>query len=179
MKLLHFDIETSPMLGWFWGNNLYEQDILKVEQDTFLLCFAYQWHHAGEVEIVSQRNFGAYKKDRRNDVGVVKALWKLLDEADAVLAHNGKQFDIKKANTRFILLGMPPPSPYRVLDTKQIAKKNFSFPMHGWKRRCVELDGNLLQAGCGASQANLPPIPAVDRRASELERARGYTDLMS
>lgn len=128
MKLLFFDIETSPMRGWFWGDNLYEQQILEVDQDMFLLGFGFQWNHLDTVEWVGQPDFGAYKRDRTNDVGVVKALWKLLDEADAVLAHNGKRFDVRKANARFLMLGLPPPSPYQVLDTKNIAKKNFALP---------------------------------------------------
>lgn len=128
MKLLFFDIETSPMRGWFWGDNLYEQEILEVDQDMFFLGFAYEWNHIPGVHWVGQPDFGAYKRDRTNDVGVVKSLWTLFNEADVVLAHNGKRFDVRKANARFLMLGLPPPSPYHILDTKLIAKKNFALP---------------------------------------------------
>jgi len=54
-------------------------------------------------------------------------MWQLLDEADIVVAHNGKGFDVKKMNTRFILHDMPPPSSYSVVDTLLVAKRNFGF----------------------------------------------------
>ncbi|WP_175726996.1 ribonuclease H-like domain-containing protein [Burkholderia ambifaria] len=37
------------------------------------------------------------------------------------------RFDAKKINARFILLGMPPPSPFRVVDTMLEARKHFGF----------------------------------------------------
>ena len=37
-------------------------------------------------------------KDKMNDFEICKELWKLLDEADVVIGHNGDAFDIKKTN---------------------------------------------------------------------------------
>ena len=54
-------------------------------------------------------------------------MWKLLDEADIVIGQNSKAFDIKKLNARFIIHGMQPPSSYRQIDTKILAKKHFNF----------------------------------------------------
>jgi uncharacterized protein YprB with RNaseH-like and TPR domain/DNA-directed RNA polymerase subunit RPC12/RpoP len=54
-------------------------------------------------------------------------LWKLLDEADVVIAHNGDRFDIKKTNARFIYYKLPPPSPYKTIDTLKEAKRYFNF----------------------------------------------------
>ena len=54
-------------------------------------------------------------------------MWGLLDKADVVIAHNGDSFDIKKTNTRFAIHGMKPPSPYKSIDTKKLAKKYFKF----------------------------------------------------
>lgn len=128
MKILFFDIETAPALGYFWDSRLYEQDIIEVKDDSFILGFGYCWNHLEKIHWVGQPDFPAYKRDKKNDMGVVKALWKLIDEADVVVAHNGKSFDVKKANTRFILLGLPPPNQPKIIDTKLIARKYFSFP---------------------------------------------------
>ena len=57
----------------------------------------------------------------------MEQLWKLLDQADIIITQNGKAFDAKKINARFILNGMKPPSSYKHIDTKQIAKKHFAF----------------------------------------------------
>jgi hypothetical protein len=54
-------------------------------------------------------------------------LWKLLDEADIVIAQNGKRFDVRKINARLIMHGYGPPSGYRVIDTMLAAKKYFAF----------------------------------------------------
>jgi len=121
-------LETTPCLGYFWGDKLYEQDIIEVVQDSYILCFAYQWEHEEEVKWVGLPQFGTFNRDKKDDKQVVKKLWELLHEADVATAHNGKSFDFKIAHTRFLLHGMKPPSPYQMLDTKQIAKKYFRFP---------------------------------------------------
>jgi uncharacterized protein YprB with RNaseH-like and TPR domain len=66
-------------------------------------------------------------KDIEDDSKIVKSLWKLLDEADIVVTQNGKSFDDKVVNARFLHHGMKPPSTFRHIDTKLIAKKHFRF----------------------------------------------------
>lgn len=57
----------------------------------------------------------------------MKGLRVLLDEADIVIAQNGKKFDVRKINARLIIHGFRPPSPYRVIDTMLVARKYFAF----------------------------------------------------
>ena len=63
----------------------------------------------------------------RNDKRIVVGLWKMLDEADIIIGHNAKNFDVKKSNTRFIANGLTPPSPYQIIDTLEVSKKHFAF----------------------------------------------------
>jgi DNA polymerase elongation subunit (family B) len=63
----------------------------------------------------------------QNDTKLLKGIWKLLDEADIIITQNGKRFDEKKLNARFILSGMKPPSTFKHIDTKQIASRHFAF----------------------------------------------------
>ena len=58
---------------------------------------------------------------------VVEELWYLLDEAEVVVAHNGKQFDVKKMNAKFMEFGLGQPSYYQVVDTLQIARGNLAL----------------------------------------------------
>lgn len=51
----------------------------------------------------------------------------MLDEAEIVITQNGKKFDQKKLNARFILNGFQPPSSYKHIDTLCIARKHFGF----------------------------------------------------
>ena len=124
-KVLLMDIETAPNLGYTWGK--YEQNIIEFERDWYMLCFAAKWLDSKSVMTSALPDFSLYKKDKENDKEVVKALWKLFDEAEVLIAHNGNRFDIKKANARFLALGMNPPSPYQKVDTLSEARKYFKF----------------------------------------------------
>lgn len=47
--------------------------------------------------------------------------------AEGFAMHNCKKFDIPKMNSRFILNGLPPCSPYKQIDTCEVSKKSFGF----------------------------------------------------
>lgn len=126
MKIILFDIETSPSLGWFWGS-IWETNIIHVEQDWHLMSFA--WKELGEskVHYFGLPDFPGYAKNPKDDKQLCQKLWELLDECDIAIAHNGDQFDIKMSNVRFLANGMTPPSPYQTIDTKKLAKQSFRF----------------------------------------------------
>lgn len=125
MKILLFDIETAPNLGYIWGK--YEQNVIRYTKEGYMLCFAYKWLGEKTTKAYSLQDFPLYKKDKGNDKELVKKLWELFDEADIVVAHNGDHFDIRKANGYFIKAGLKPPSPYRTVDTKKQARRAFMF----------------------------------------------------
>lgn len=118
-RVLFFDLENSPNKVYTWGK--YEQDALSCIKHSYLLSFAYKWQGEKSVHAFSLSDFPAFKKDPQDDLMLVKKLWEVLNEADVVIAHNGKRFDVRKANAYFINHKLPPPSPYKVVDTKQVA----------------------------------------------------------
>lgn len=122
-KVLVFDIETSPILGFVWS--LWDQNVglNQIHKDWHLLSWAAKW--LGEKEMLYADQSKA--KDIQDDSGILKKIWELLDEADIVLTKNGKRFDVKKLNARFAIHGMKPPSPYRHIDMETIARKYFAF----------------------------------------------------
>lgn len=126
-KVVLLDIETAPNLGWIWGK--YEQDVIAFEQQWFLLCFSYRWLTAeGDgVRCCALPDYDGYAEAPTHDGKLTQALWGVFDEADVIIAHNGDAFDIKKANAKFIQHELPPPSPYKTIDTLKIAKKHFKF----------------------------------------------------
>jgi hypothetical protein len=124
-RILIFDIENSPLLSYNWG--IWEQNAVEVKEEWYILCFAYKWLGEKDVHIVSLPDFRGYKQDKKNDYKVVKELWKLFDKADVLIAHNGNSFDIKKANARFLIHGLEPPTPYKSIDTLTIARKHFKL----------------------------------------------------
>ncbi len=124
-RILLYDIETMANLSRVWGK--YEQDVIAVERHWYMLTFAWKWLGESKTFVHSLPDFPMYKKDKYNDKSLVEVLWKLFDEADIIIAHNGNSFDIKKTNARFIKHRLPPPSPYKTIDTKLVAKRYFKF----------------------------------------------------
>lgn len=125
MKILHLDIETSYLIGAVWG--MWEQNVATTIQDPYILGFGYAWNHLEGVYWVGMSDFALYKKDHTSDKLVVKELHRLLNEADVVVAHNGKAFDVKKIQGRFLFHRFSPPSSFKVVDTKLVAKQ-FGYP---------------------------------------------------
>ena len=130
-KILLFDIETALMEVYVWG--LYKQfiphtNIIKdengEEKSWFCLSWAAKWLYDDTIlsDIVAPDESIA-----RDDGRILKSIWKLLDEADIVIAQNGDKFDIRKLNARFIVNGIYPPSPFRTVDTLKVARREFQF----------------------------------------------------
>lgn len=124
-KILFFDIETAPTRGWVW--RIYEDNLIKTDHDWFMLSFAMKWAHEDEFKVFALPDYPGYKKDKECDRALVKDLWKYIDDADIIVGHNGDAFDLKKANARFIIHGMQPPSTYKTIDTLKIARRHFKF----------------------------------------------------
>lgn len=123
VNTLVIDIETYPAEGCFY-NRLYEVNIVKVYRPEFLLSFAYQ--RPGEkTRALCLADMPGYKKDKLNDFLLVKEAWKLFNEADVIIGQNSDAFDIKWLNTRFLMHHLPPPKPYKTLDTLKISRKFF------------------------------------------------------
>lgn len=128
-KVLLLDIETAPILGNFWRMWSEVRNIDQVLCDWYILSFGYKWLGTPEsdVKVMSLRDYKGYRPGSENDKALMQDVHKLLCEAEYVIAHNGDNFDIKKINTRFLLNQIPPPTPYRSIDTNKIAKRAFGF----------------------------------------------------
>jgi hypothetical protein len=121
-RVLLLDIETAPIRAFVWGLWKENVGINQIANEWFMLTWSAKWLF--EDTILSDRLTGkeAVKED---DKRIIKSLWKALDEADIVIAHNGDQFDIPKSNTRFLIHGMNPPSSYQTIDTLKTLQKEF------------------------------------------------------
>jgi DNA polymerase elongation subunit (family B) len=124
-KILLFDIETAPIEAYVW--DIWNQNIgiNMIKQDWSVLSWSAKWlgDDAKKTMYMDNRN----EKNVRNDRKLLEGIRQLLDEADIVVGHNSDKFDIKKLNARFLLNNMQPPSSYRRLDTKKLAKKHFNL----------------------------------------------------
>lgn len=132
-KVLILDIETSPLLSYTW--DIWQQDISlgQIQKEWNILSWSAKWLKNPKTKQV----FGPHdkvmyadlrkSKNIENDTSILQGIWNLIDDADIILTQNGKRFDIKKLNAKFILAGMRPPSSFKQIDTLVIAKKHFAF----------------------------------------------------
>lgn len=123
-KILIFDIETAPLKGYIW--RLWKEDVgpNRMISDWFMLTWSAKWLFDSKVYSAKLTPKEVKNED---DKRITTDLWKLIDEADIVVAHNGDKFDIPKINSRFIVNGLNPPSHYKTIDTKKVASKQFGF----------------------------------------------------
>jgi predicted RNA-binding Zn-ribbon protein involved in translation (DUF1610 family) len=124
-KIVTLDIETSPIVAYVWG--LFKQfvSLNQIVEDWSILSFSYKWL---DQEKVFHFNTGGRGRAKvRDDRHLLDLLWEVLNRADIVIAQNGKKFDVKKINARFLIAGMPPPSPYKVVDTMLEARSIAAF----------------------------------------------------
>lgn len=124
-KILLIDLETCPSLGYVWQK--WQTDVIAFKEDWHILSFAAKWLGSKKMISYGLNDFKTFKKNKDDDRELVQKLWELMDEADVIMAHNGDEFDVKKANARFISHGLNPPSPYITIDTKKVAKRYFKF----------------------------------------------------
>ena len=134
MKVLVLDIESSPNLGYSWGK--WEQNIIAFKEDWYIMSIAYKWLGEKTTHVIKLNDYVGYRTNKNNDKRLLLDIHDVLMEADAVVAHNGQSFDMKKINARFIYHGMKPTSPYKVIDTKLVAKKHFKFDSNSLNDLC-------------------------------------------
>lgn len=126
-RILLFDVETAPIIAHVWG--LFKQNVSlnQIQQDWYMLSWSAKW--LGEDLVYSDclYNYPDFEEDPENDLRILETLYKMLDEADIVIGHNLKKFDIKKAKARFLKYGFDPLSSFQTVDTLDIAKQEFGL----------------------------------------------------
>lgn len=122
-KVLLYDIETAPMIGYLWS--IWEQTIglNQIVKDWHLLSYSAKWLGDSQIMYADQRR----SKDIEDDKKLLQDLRTLLDQADIVITQNGVKFDNKKVNARLINHGLQPPSSYKNIDTYRVARSKFGF----------------------------------------------------
>jgi hypothetical protein len=116
-RILFLDIETAPDVTWAWG--VYQENAIAVKEHWYVLSYAAQWRGSGPIVVRGLDDFPGYRGGNSTEAKLIKEVRDLLDRADIVVAHNGVDFDVRKLNARMIAHRLPPPSPYRIVDTKR------------------------------------------------------------
>jgi hypothetical protein len=125
-KILLIDLETTPLIAYSWGP-MWQTSLIEIIEHTKILSYSAKWL-GGKSITKGWPVYKGYKKGLQNDFEITLDVWNLLHEADIIIAHNGKDFDNRVMNARFTKYNLPPPSPYRIIDTKIEVKKLERLP---------------------------------------------------
>lgn len=134
-KILALDLETSPNVAHVWG--LWQQNVSlsQLMESTEVICFGARW--VGKRQVI----FRSVHHDGKR--AMLEELHRLLDEADAVMGWNSKEFDSRHMKRELLEAGFAPPSPYHELDLMVACKRQFRFPSN-------KLDYVAQRLGVGA-----------------------------
>jgi DNA polymerase elongation subunit (family B)/predicted RNA-binding Zn-ribbon protein involved in translation (DUF1610 family) len=124
-KILFFDVETFPNVSYTWGK--YDQNVIRFVREGCMATFVAKWLNDKRIISKALPDYKGYRPGSYDDRQLVADLWKLIDEADILVAHNGDDFDVRVANARFLKHGMKPPSPFKTVDTKKAVKRVARF----------------------------------------------------
>lgn len=124
-KVLVLDIETLPMVVYSWDLFPERIGLEQIIEDWSVASWSAKWLGEDEIFYMDVRNNSL--ADIRNDKDILMGMWKLIDEAEVIVTQNGKAFDIKKLNARFLKHQIKPTATFRHYDTKEIAKRYFKF----------------------------------------------------
>jgi uncharacterized protein YprB with RNaseH-like and TPR domain len=91
-------------------------------QESLIISAAWKWH--GDKEVYEAHINPARPKD---DHQLIKTLYKVLLQADVLVAHNGDKFDLRKFNARAIYHRLKPLPKIPTIDTLKIARRVFYF----------------------------------------------------
>lgn len=118
-KVLVADIETSPLLAYVWGLKDQNISLNQIYKDWDIMAWGAKWLRSKEVMYEDTR--------KQSERKLLTGMWTLLNEADIIITQNGKSFDSKRLNARFMFHKMTPPSPYRHIDTYLLVKQAADF----------------------------------------------------
>ena len=133
-RILIVDIETFPNQAFVWGK--YDQNVIRFIEQKCIATFAAKWLGTSKMITAKLPDYDGYAPGSYDDKAITADIWKLFDEADIIVAHNGDQFDVKYCQARFIVHGMNPPSPFKTVDTKKVVKNVANFNSNSMDDLC-------------------------------------------
>jgi uncharacterized protein YprB with RNaseH-like and TPR domain len=98
IKILYFDIETTPMSVWthYIGRKV-SVNPCQIEKRSKIICICYKY--SDEKKVHSLR----WNAKNQCDIAMLKKFNKIAAKADLLLGHNGQNFDVKEIRTAMAL----------------------------------------------------------------------------
>jgi DNA-directed RNA polymerase subunit RPC12/RpoP len=130
-KIVIWDLETLPdprriykvipSIG-AWPGRTFKAELQSI------MSFGYKILGTKEAQCLNAWDFQqSWNDDRHDDSALVQFIYDTLHDADEIVTHNGKRFDLKVLNTRLAYWGMPPLPKIHHVDTKVVLKSHLSL----------------------------------------------------
>ena len=142
-KICYLDIEKSfNISGHFgaWSQNLRQEAKFR---ESHILSYCYAFNDDVDIKgsIIPAKELKddfvkclvEGKVHTTVDELLVLELWALFNNSDVIVAYNGRGFDVKEIQARFLMYGLPPTSPVKVIDPLLIVKDKFRLPFKSLK----------------------------------------------
>lgn len=184
-KILVLDIERVKGeagvefwdLGDFKNRRIHADDVTRWPRT---ICFAAAWFNVpNKTMFHAEWQADGYE-------GMMHAAWTLYDTADILVGHNLANFDTKKLKAGWKDLHLPPPSPWKTVDTLTIARREFGYESNTLDALCKRwglvsktdrYNHELAKAACAGDKAAQRQIRAYNIGDIAATRA-AYVDLM-
>ena len=108
--------DLNEIKGWT-GKRIHADDVSEWPRT---ICAAWKWYDREGVEFAAEWQVGGYD-------GFMRAVWDVFNEADLIIGHNADRFDARHLMGGWAEMGLPAPSPYKVIDTLKIARGTFAY----------------------------------------------------
>ncbi|MGP5098381.1 ribonuclease H-like domain-containing protein [Brachybacterium alimentarium] len=160
------------------GRRIHADDVIEWPRT---ICAAARWYGDEEVMFAAEWEVGGYD-------AFMRQVWSWVDEADILIGHNMAAFDSKHLMSGWAEMGLPAPSPYKVIDTLKIARGSLAMESNtldslakrlGVEAKTDKYDARTAKAavnGDKAAQEKLAEYNRGDIIASEalFDRLRPY-----
>lgn len=127
-NILFFDIETLPMLIFAWELGKQVVGYKNIYKERQVACIGYAWND-GPIQILEldYDNYDLHQRDNDADRMMIDRFVAVSREADLVVGHNLKSFDVSVLRSRIIKHQLPDFVPFLIDDTyRSLADVGFS-----------------------------------------------------
>lgn len=124
-RTLLIDFEMFANVSRTWG--VYEQNVIKIVRPRMVCSVAWKWLGESKTYVKALPDFPTYKKDKFNNLELMRHVRDLMNRAAIIVGHNVDAFDIKRGNVDIIKGNLDAPVPFRTIDTLKIARQKFGF----------------------------------------------------
>ena len=160
------------------GRRIHADDVIEWPRT---ICAAARWYGEEDVMFAAEWEVGGYD-------AFMRQVWSWVDEADILIGHNMAAFDSKHLMSGWAEMGLPAPSPFKVIDTLKIARGSLNMESNtldslakrlGVESKSDKYDVRVAQAavnGDREAQARIEDYNRGDIVASEalFDRLRPY-----